>query len=207
MNKRKTALALAWLLAGQALVAAEGLKLGESLPAGDVEMMNVDGRLMTLHKVAGAKGTLVVFACNHCPFVKAWESRLASIGNVSQKNGVGVMFINANDPMEYPVDDLEHMKIQAKEADFQFPYGVDETSDVARAFGAARTPEVFLFDAERRLVYHGAVDDNTHVPEQVRNHYLQDAVAALLAGKEIPVKETSSVGCGIKFRKQPEGQP
>jgi hypothetical protein len=207
MKSGKALLALALLLAGPALVAAGGVKPGDRLPQGDVKMKNVDGRLLSIHEVAGEKGTLVVFACNHCPFVKAWEARLASIGNDSQKKGIGVIFLNANDPVEYPVDDLDHMQQQAAAAGFQFPYVVDETSDIAREFGAARTPEVFLFDAAPRLVYHGAIDDNAHEPDQVQKHYLQDALDALLAGNEILVKETSSVGCGIKFREKKELAP
>ncbi|MGD9874030.1 MAG: thioredoxin family protein [Kiritimatiellia bacterium] len=200
MKTRMTIVALALLLAGRALVAAGELKSGDLMPMGDVKMMNVDGRILSIQEAAGEKGALVVFSCNHCPFVKAWESRLAAIGNNSMKKGVGVIFINANDPVEFPTDDLDHMKEQAAAAGYEFPYVVDETSDVARAFGAARTPEVFLFDAAGRLVYHGAVDDNAYKPAEVQNHYLQDALNALVAGTEIPVKETRSVGCSIKYR-------
>ena len=177
-----------------------GLKLGDVMPKRDVEMKNVDEQMLTLGDIAGEKGTLVIFSCKHCPFVQAWQDRMVKIGNDAAGKGIGVVFINSNDPAEYPTDDLENMQQQAKEAGYEFPYVVDATSDVARAFGAGRTPEVFLFDADMKLVYHGAVDDNTYKPEEVKKHYLRDAVDALLAGKEIPLQETKSVGCSIKFR-------
>lgn len=203
--KLQPALIGAILLAmGGAAMAADKLALGGALPMGDVKMQNVDGRMLSIQEIAGKKGTLVVFSCNHCPFVKAWERRMAAIGNASVTNGIGVLFINANNPVEVPTDDLEHMKKQAEAGAYGFPYVVDATSDAARAFGAARTPEAFLFDAAGTLVYHGAIDDNGHEPDKVQKHYLQDAIDALLAGKEVAVKETSSVGCGIKLRPKPE---
>lgn len=199
--KLQSMLAGALLLAVCGSALAQGkLSLGGAMPLGDVKLQNVDGRLLSLSEAAGKQGTLVVFACNHCPFVKAWESRLAAIGNASLTNGIGVVFVNANNPVEIPADDLEHMQQQAAQAHFGFPYVVDASGDVARAFGAARTPEVFLFDAAGKLVYHGAVDDNAHEILRVQKHYLQDAIDALRAGKDIVTKETSSVGCGIKLR-------
>ena len=193
----------ALLLAGAALAGAGELKPGDRMPLGELKMENVDGRRLSIQEVAGKNGMLVIFACNHCPFVKAWEARMTALGNDSVNKGIGVVLVNANDAAAYPMDDLAHMKQQAEAAGFQFPYVVDETSDVARAFGASRTPEAFLFDAAGQLVYRGAIDDNAHEPDQVRQRYLQEAVDALLAGKAPPVPETSSVGCGIKFREKP----
>lgn len=190
------------LTMGTGGVEAGALAIGDKMPATDVEMQNVDGRMLTLGGIAGEKGTLVIFSCNHCPFVQAWQARMVAIGNDGQAKGVGVVLVNANDPVAFPADDLEHMKTQAETAGYKFPYLVDATSDVARAFGADRTPDVFLFDAERRLVYRGAVDDNTYKPEEVKQHYLRDAVAALLAGQPVPTPETRSVGCSIKFREK-----
>jgi peroxiredoxin len=182
------------------VVVAEGLDIGDQMPKEETAMKSTEGKMLMLDDVAGEKGTLVIFSCNHCPFVQAWEERMVKIGNECMKQGVGVVFINSNDAEKYPTDDLAHMKEQAAEEGYEFPYVVDATSDVARAFGAKRTPEVFLFDAQRRLVYHGAVDDNTYKPNRVEKHYLRDAIDALLAGSTIPVKETKSVGCSIKFR-------
>ena len=191
-------------LVGAAVAPAGVLDLGGALPMGAVEMRNVDGRMLSVNAIAGKQGTLVIFSCNHCPFVKAWEQRMVAIGNGCLTNGIGVMFINANNPVEVPADDLEHMQKQAEAGGYRFPYVVDASSDLARAFGATRTPEAFLFDAAGKLVYHGAIDDNTHEPDKVQKHYLQDAVKALATGKEITVKETSSVGCSIKLRAKAE---
>jgi len=180
---------------------AQTLAIGAEMPVREVAMKSVDGKMLTLAGVAGEKGTLVVFTCNHCPFVQAWQKRMVDIGNEAVQRGIGVVFVNANDPVKYPADNLDAMRKQAAKEGYRFPYVMDTTSGVARAFGAKRTPEVFLFDAEHKLVYHGAVDDNTYKPEEVKKPYLRDAVAALLAGEEIPVKTTKSVGCSIKFRK------
>lgn len=200
MNKRWGALVAVTLLAG-VWSAHAGVNLGEPPPQSDLKMKNVDGRRVSIKEAAGSNGLMVVFWCRHCPFVKAWESRLTALGNEAVGKGVGVILINANDPVAYPEDSWTNMQAQAKQAGYRFPYVVDETSDVARAFGATRTPEVFLFDAGLKLVYQGAIDDNPHRPEEVTKHYLRDAVKALTEGGQIPVNKTSSVGCSIKFRK------
>ena len=142
-----------------------------------------------------------MFSCNHCPWVIAWEDRIAEIGNAYQKKGFGVIVINPNDPGVKGEDSYEEMVQRAKEKGFEFPYVVDATSDVARAFGATRTPEVFLFDTAGKLVYHGAIDDNARNPEAIEKHYLKDALNALVAGKAIPTAQTKALGCTIKWRK------
>ena len=189
-------------MTAMALVAsasAEALKLGEKAPDASVKMKSVDGKEVSIADVAGPKGTLVFFTCNHCPFVKAWETRIAEIGNMYSKKGVGVIAINSNDPADFAEDSYAEMQARAKQRGFEFPYVVDATSDVGRAFGATRTPEFFLFDATGKLVYHGALDDNKDA-KSVEKHYLQEALNALLDGKPIPVAETKAVGCSIKFR-------
>jgi len=182
---------------------AEGpapLALGAAMPMSGTAMQNVDGKSLTLAGAAGKKGTLVLFICNHCPWVKAWQPRLAVVGNAALGRGIGVVAINANDPASYPEDAYAEMVKRAKEVGYRFPYVVDATSDVARAFGASHTPEAFLFDAHGRLVYHGAVDDDAQHPQAVKSHWLADAVAAVAAGKPVATAETKSLGCGIKFR-------
>ena len=203
-----TVIALAALVAGvtaplaraQGGGAATSLAIGAAIPMRDAIMKNTDGRTLSIGQAAGKKGTLVMFICNHCPWVKAWQPRIAEVGNAAVKAGIGVIAINANDPVAYPEDEFEVMVTRAKEVGYQFPYVVDATSDVARAFGAARTPEVFLFDAKGKLVYHGAIDDNAQHPEQVKARYLTDAVAAVAAGKKVKTAETKALGCGIKMR-------
>ncbi|HUI06274.1 MAG TPA: thioredoxin family protein [Verrucomicrobiae bacterium] len=187
-------------VASMSMVAsALGLNIGDKAPSTNVKMKNVDGREISIADVAGKEGTLVIFSCNHCPFVKAWQGRIASIGNAANGKDVGVIVINSNDPASYPEDGFSEMQQRAKQLGFTFPYVVDATSDMARAYGATRTPEAFLFDKDGKLVYHGAIDDSKQA-DQVTKHYLQDAIDALIAGREIGTKETKFVGCGIKFR-------
>jgi peroxiredoxin len=177
---------------------AFGLNIGDQAPSTSVKMKSVDGREVAIADVAGKEGTLVIFSCNHCPFVKAWQDRIASIGNAAKNKGVGVIVINSNDPASHPEDSFAEMQKRAQQLGFAFPYVVDATSDVARAFDATRTPEAFLFGKDGKLVYHGAIDDSQKA-DQVAKHFLQDAINAAIAGKDVPVKETKFVGCGIKF--------
>lgn len=199
---RKTLLAvpLLFCLAASAARAAVALPIGASIPMSDVKMKNVDGTVRTLADVKKPAGTLVVFTCNHCPFAKMWESRIVELGNAYASKGVGVIAINANDPKVAAEDAFDVMQQRAKERGMQFPYVVDATSNVARAFGATRTPEAFLFDKDGKLVYHGTIDDNGEEPSKVEKPYLKDALEAVLSGRDVPVKETKSIGCGIKFR-------
>lgn len=176
------------------------LALGGSMPEADVEMVGVDGKKLTLGGAKGENGTLVVFTCNHCPYAVAWEERVTALGNAYAGKGFGVVAVNSNDPEAYPVDGMEGMKERAKKLGLEFPYVVDATSNVARAFGATKTPEAFLFDAEGKLVYHGAIDDNAKEPAAVESTYLKDALEEVLAKKPVAKPETKSVGCSIKFR-------
>ena len=179
---------------------ALALSIGEAMPSREVKMKSVDGSEVTLAGTAGAKGTLVIFSCNACPFVKAWEDRMVALGNEYAKKGIGVIAINANDPKVVAQDGYAEMQQRAKEKGIAYPYVVDETSDVARAFGATRTPEAFLFDAGGKLVYHGAIDDNSQDPAAVEARYLRDALEAVLAGAPVAVADTKAMGCTIKFR-------
>ncbi len=190
------------LLLGLLTVATPALALdiGAAMPDGDVKMENVDGMQTTINSNKGEKGTLVIFTCNHCPFVKAWQKEMVAIGNEYQKKGFGIVFINANDPTAYPVDDFDGMKEMAEKQEYAFPYVVDSTSDVARHFGASKTPDVFLFNAEGKLAYKGAVSEGGRVPKKGGEAYLRNALEALLAGQPVEKPETKAVGCSIKFR-------
>jgi peroxiredoxin len=178
------------------------LAIGRPAPLSDVSMKSVDGRELSIAGAAGKKGTLVVFTCNHCPWVKRWQGRIAKIGNSAAQRGIGVIAINSNDPSAYPEDDFGEMKARAKKLGFKFPYVMDATSDVARAFGATRTPEAYLFDAQGKLVYHGTVDDNAQDEIAVKQPWLRQAVDAVVAGQAVPVAETKAFGCGIKYREK-----
>ena len=196
-------LALAIALAGAAGARAEGgaaLALGSKAPLASTKMKNVDGEMLSIADVTGKAGTLVVFTCNHCPFAKGWEERIVGLANTYSKKGIGVILINANDPAKYAEDGFAEMQARAKMRGLQTPYVVDETSAVARAFGATVTPEAFLFDKGGKLVYHGTVDDNHQDAAKVQNRYLKDALESVAAGKAPAQAETKSLGCGIKFR-------
>lgn len=176
------------------------LALGATAPMTDLKMHNVDGKDVSIADVAGKHGTLVVFTCNACPYARAWQSRIAALGNAALRRGIGVIAVNANDPGVNPDDSYDGMVARAKQLGLRFPYVVDATSNVARAYGATRTPEAFLFDAKGVLVYHGTIDDNAHDASSVKQRYLRDAVDAVVAGKSVPLAETKAIGCGIKFR-------
>lgn len=201
---RPLALSLALLtVAGLAVAAPKApapLALGKVMPKREVKMESVAGTQLAIADAAGKKGTLVVFMCNHCPWVQAWQGRIAKIGNAAMEQGIGVIAINSNDVEAYPSDDMTHMKEQAEAQGFKFPYVMDASSDMARVYGASKTPEAFLFDAKGKLVYHGAIDDNAKDESAVSKTWLGDAVQAVAAGKAVAEKETKAFGCGIKLR-------
>jgi peroxiredoxin len=176
------------------------LEIGDALPSGDVRMKNVDGNEVTLAGAMGPKGLLVVFSCNHCPWVQRWESRIVDLGNAYSSKGVGVVAVNSNDTAEYPDDGFEPMQARAREKGYGFPYVVDATSDVARAFGASKTPEAYLFDAQGKLVYTGTIDDNAKDASAVTAPYLKDALDAVASGKPVATAKTKALGCSIKLR-------
>ena len=202
MLLRRIALLAAPLLA-LTLIAAPAraqLAIGAEMPSKDVKMKNVNDKELTLASQAGKKGTLVVFTCNACPWVKKWQDRVAEIGNAATAAGFGVVAINSNDPSLNAEDGFAEMKKRSKALKLKFPYVVDGTSEVARAFGATRTPEAFVFDASGKLVYHGTIDDNANDAAAVTATYLKDAVNAVAEGKSIEMAETKAFGCTIKFR-------
>ena len=160
----------------------------------------VDDKQHALTDYAGKAAVAVIFSCNHCPYVRAWEDRTVQIQADYASRGVQLVAISANDATKYPDDSFPNMKERAKEKGFNFPYLYDETQATARAYGAQRTPEVFLFDKGGSLRYHGVIDDNCDAPNAVQAHYLRNALDAVLAGQAPQVAETSPVGCTIKWK-------
>ena len=179
---------------------AQALSLGSDLPTSvsAIEMVATDGAQFSLDKIKSSKGTLVFFTCNHCPYSKAWEERYAKFGNEIKAKGLGVIAINPNNPAKQSEDSLENMKKKSARLKMGFPYVVDEGSKVAKAFGAEKTPEFYLFDAKGKLVYTGAFDDSKDLAD-VEEKFLASAVDAMIAGQPIKKAETRAVGCGIKF--------
>jgi len=174
------------------------LKLGDKAIA--FKLPGVDDRVHSLGEFAGQNGIAVIFSCNHCPYVRAWEDRMVQIQSDYAEKGVQLVAINANDDDKYPDDSFLKMKERAKEKKFNFPYLRDESQEIARAYGAERTPEVFLFDKNLTLVYHGAIDDNYDNPSAVKEHYLRKALDAMLTGRPPLTPETKPVGCSVKWR-------
>ena len=164
------------------------------------KLPGVDEKIHSLDEYAGKNGIAVVFSCNHCPYVRAWEDRMVQIQSDYASRGMQLVAINANDETKYPDDSFPRMKERAREKKFNFPYLRDETQETARAYGAERTPEVFLFDRNLTLQYHGAIDDNYDNPSNVKEHYLRNALDALLVGKSPKMAETKAVGCTVKWK-------
>ncbi|MBN2289116.1 MAG: thioredoxin family protein [Candidatus Glassbacteria bacterium] len=174
------------------------LKTGDT--AIDFSLPGTEGGNYSLSSFKDSKALAVVFSCVHCPYVLAWEGRLIDLARKYRSAGFAMVLICANDPVKYPADNFENMAEHARKKLYPFPFLQDESQEVARAYGAERTPEIFLFDSGRRLVYHGAPDDNHEDPGAVRARYLKDAVEAVLAGKPVAVEQIPPVGCTIKWK-------
>jgi peroxiredoxin len=173
------------------------LALGTTAP--EFELPGVDGRDHTLAEYADANVLALVQSCNHCPYVQAWEDRMSAIQRDYADRGVKLVAINSNDAGSHPEDSFEEMRRRAEREGFTFDYLHDEDQSIARALGSQRTPEVFLFDRDRRLVYHGAIDDSRD-DTAVGTHYLRDALDSVLAGESPAVADTPPVGCTVKWR-------
>ncbi len=175
------------------------LPLGTAAP--DFSLMNVDGRCLSLADVAGPRGTVVMFLCNHCPFVKHVADQLAALGRDVMPQGIGVVAISSNDVATHPADSPEQMVRESEERGYPFPYLFDETQEVAKAYRAACTPDFYLFDGEQRLVYRGQLDESrpdSGIP--VTGADLRRAIDAVLTGQAIPEPQRPSLGCNIKWR-------
>lgn len=180
------------------LAYSKGLPLGSQ--ASNFELPGTDGNTYYLESFVDAKLLVIVFTCNHCPYAKAAEDRLIAIQKDYKDKGVQIVAINPNDDEAYPEDSFEHMIIRAKEKNYPFPYLRDSTQKVAQAYNAACTPDIFVFDSERKLRYNGRIDDNWQEPEKVSKNDLRDALDSLLEGKEISFEIKPSMGCSIKWK-------
>lgn len=175
------------------------LELGQQGPA--FMLPGVDGVTYALADLLQQhRAVVVIFSCNHCPYVQAWEDRMIAIQREFGAQGVQVVAINANDAVKYPDDSFAAMQQRAEAEGFNFPYLHDESQEIARAYGAARTPEVFLLDGDGVLRYHGAIDDHYQDASAVQQPYLRKALEAVLAGNEVSVATTDAVGCTIKWK-------
>lgn len=177
----------------------EGYKVGDV--ATDFNLKNVDGKMVSLKDYKEAKGFIVIFTCNHCPFAKAYEDRIIALDKKYKKLGYPVIAINPNNPAVQPDDSFELMITRAKEKGFTFPYLFDEGQKIYPQYGATKTPHVFVLQKETKgnvVKYIGAIDDNHSDESAVKVKYVENAVNALLSGKEIELNSTKAIGCSIK---------
>lgn len=177
---------------------AANISIGDSII--DFDLPGIDGRRYSQDSFKDNKALAVIFSCVHCPYVLAWEDRLIELQKEFASRSVAFVLINANDAVKYPQDSFENMKKHAAEKDYPFPFVHDESQVVARAYGAERTPEIFLFDQNRRLAYHGVVDDNFEDPDAVTRTYFRDAIEAVLDGTQARTPWVAPKGCTIKWK-------
>lgn len=180
----------------------QGLHVGQS--AADFKLKNIDGNMVSLSDFKDAKGYIVIFTCNHCPFSIKYEDRIIALDKKYKKKGYPVIAINPNDAEQYPADNFENMQKRAREKKFTFPYLHDETQAIAKSWGATRTPHVFILQKENNALvtkYIGALDDNSDDAKAVKEKFVEKAVDALLEGKPVETSETKAIGCSIKWKK------
>lgn len=168
-------------------------------PMIDFTLPGVDGKAYSPADFADKPVLVVAFWCNHCPYVRAYEERTIALAKEFAQS-VAFVAINANDALKYPEDSFENMQVRAKEMGYPFVYLHDESQQVARAYGATRTPEYFVFDSQRTLRYHGRLDDNWENPSEVKQQFLRDALNALIGNQQPQVTNTEPVGCTIKWK-------
>lgn len=176
------------------------LQIGQAAP--DFELPGVDGKTYSLASFADAKVLIVVFSCNHCPFVVGSEDRMNALYADYRPKGVAMVAINSNETDNHPTDSFDHMVERAKAKGFEFAYVRDDSQAVAKAYGALRTPHFYVFDAGRTLRYTGRMDDNPRQAGQETTRELRDALDAVLAGAEPPVAVTNPIGCNVKWQGQ-----
>lgn len=176
------------------------LQIGDTAP--DFNLPSIDGENDSLADYRDAKVLVIVFACNHCPFVVGSEERMQQFVADYHDKSVRMVAINSNETDNHPTDSFDHMVEHAKEIGMTWVYLRDESQEVARAYGALRTPHFYVFDGDRKLQYTGRMDDSPREPEKATTHELRDAVDALLAGKTPEVQLTNPIGCNVKWKNQ-----
>lgn len=181
--------------------APTGYALGDAVS--DFKLKNIDGKMMSLADFKSAKGFIIVFTSNHCPFSKSYEDRVIALDRKYASQGFPVITINPNDPEAYEEDSFANMQVRAKYKGYPFPYLADDTQVVSKAFGAMRTPQAYVLKKEGGKIvvsYLGAIDDNAQDPSGVTKRYVEDAVNNLLVGKPVVTTSTKAVGCAIKWK-------
>ena len=180
-------------------VQAKELSIGNEILGVDYILKNIDGNDTSLDKLKKSNGILVVFSCNTCPWVIRWQDRYNILSAFSKKNDIGFVAVNSNARLHESVDSMDEMIYHATTNEYGFPYVLDKDAKLAKAFGAMKTPHVYLFNSDNKLVYTGAIDDNAKSAKKVKNNYLMDAIRALGTNKKIKISETKALGCSIKY--------
>ena len=188
------------IITGITFLIAGELEIGSAMPLMDHILADISGKTMTLTDAKGDAGSLVNFSCNTCPWVLAWEDRYVTLAQEFIPKGIGMIAVNSNESQFERDDSMEEMVEHAQEMGYNFPYVQDPGSKLATAFGARKTPHIYLFDEKDKLVYRGAIDDNARKPRKVKHTFLADAMDALLTGEKIDPVSTKALGCSIKFK-------
>jgi len=178
-----------------------GYKVGDK--AKEFKLKNVDGKMVSLADYKTAKGYIVVFTCNHCPYAKAYEQRIMDLDKKYASQGYPVIAICSNDKTSVPEDSPENMAARAKDKHYTFPYLYDESQDIAKTYGALRTPHVFILTksgGDNIVKYIGAIDDNSDDASAVKVKYVENALTEIMAGKPVTTSTTKAIGCGIKWK-------
>lgn len=181
--------------------AQSGYKIGDL--AADFKLKNIDGKMVSLASYKDIKGFIVVFTCNHCPYSKAYENRIMALDAEYAAKGFPVIAINPNDERDYPEDSFENMKIRSLDKKYSFPYLLDETQQIAKAFGAKSTPHVYVLNKTNEgleVSYIGAIDNDTEDINESKTKYVANAIDALIIGKKPPIMQTKAIGCSIKWK-------
>lgn len=191
--------AVAFLIAGTPF--KKGYEIGDTVA--NFKLKNVDGKEVALIDYKSSKGVIVIFDCNTCPYSKAYNTRIIALNKNYASKGFPVITINTNDAKMSPGDSFDQMVKQAKKKAYDFPYLYDESQEVGRAFGATNTPHVYLLKnnaGKFQVAYIGAIDNNSRDASAADKKYVEDAITALISGKDVIVKQTKAMGCGIKYR-------
>ena len=186
-----------------ALMSGKALKYEIGDTVEDFRLKNVDGKMIGLSDYKAVKGAVIIFDCNTCPYSKAYNDRIIALNKKYSSAGFPLITINANDPQQSPGDSFEEMAARAKKKNYDFPYLIDETQQVAKSFGATNTPHVFVLQKtgnDFKVAYIGTIDNNSKDASAVTKRYVEEAIDALLAGRPVTTQNTKAIGCTIKWK-------
>jgi len=200
MNFKRLIILLLFLIPflAQGLRAQKSINIGSEAPMLDHTVEDINGKSLNLSQIAEQNGLLVIFWCNTCPLVSRWEDRIKNVSSIARTANIGMIALNPNERIRDRGESLSDMKRRSTKQLYNFIYALDKDHEIADAFGATKTPEVFLFNKEMKLVYKGSIDDNPASSSNVENKYLEDAILAIQAGNSLKINKSDGRGCPIK---------